>query len=165
MEQNGFAGKHIMMDCQVKDSKVSKLSDIENVYKFFTKTTELLGMTLISPPLIVEFPFSNEMHRFVDNLLKEGVKSKYLDFAVHEFERKNKEEGGVSGLALWAESHQSFHSWTEQNYFSIDCFSCKNFDHQATINFIKDYFIVSSASISIVKRYTNKPHEIETAVI
>lgn len=48
--------------------------------------------------------------------------------------------GGVSGVALLAESHISIHSWPEHGYAALDVFMCGNTDPNATIDVMKAAF-------------------------
>jgi S-adenosylmethionine decarboxylase len=48
--------------------------------------------------------------------------------------------GGVSGVAVLAESHISIHSWPEAGYAALDVFMCGNAKPHATIGVLKDAF-------------------------
>ena len=48
--------------------------------------------------------------------------------------------GGVSGVAVLAESHISIHSWPEVGYAALDVFMCGNADPHATIDVLKAAF-------------------------
>lgn len=48
--------------------------------------------------------------------------------------------GGVSGVAVLAESHISIHSWPEAGYAALDVFMCGHADPHATIDVLKDAF-------------------------
>lgn len=48
--------------------------------------------------------------------------------------------GGVSGVALLAESHISIHSWPEHAYAALDVFMCGNTDPHAAIDVMKEAF-------------------------
>jgi len=48
--------------------------------------------------------------------------------------------GGVSGVAVLAESHISIHSWPEAQYAALDVFMCGNCNPHATIDVLKAAF-------------------------
>lgn len=66
---------------------------------------------------------------------------------------------GVSGVVVIAESHLSFHSFTRKDYFFFDLFSCKPFDVNATLEFIRDAFDVGEMEIHYVERGRDFPRE------
>lgn len=59
---------------------------------------------------------------------------------------------GVSGFVIIEESHISIHTFTDKNYLNIDVFSCKPFDPDKVIEFIKEYFELEKIWISSVAR-------------
>jgi S-adenosylmethionine decarboxylase len=75
-----------------------KISDLALVQKFLDELPEQIGMTKIIPPYV--FPYSGLVP----------------------------EDKGITGMVIIAESHLSFHSFTEKDYFFFDIFSCKPFD-------------------------------------
>ncbi len=158
-----FVGKHVLLDVVVGDGN-KKISNIGYIYQYLIDLTKYLDMTLIIPPIIVSFPFSNEANSIVDKIDKEkhlpsNVKEIINTFKMN-YQRKLIHEAGISGITIWAESHASLHSWVESNYISLDVYSCKDFNHKACVNFIKDYFEVVSGTASVINRYTNTPHKI-----
>jgi S-adenosylmethionine decarboxylase len=48
--------------------------------------------------------------------------------------------GGVSGVAVLAESHISIHTWPERGYAALDVFMCGAADPYATIDVLKHAF-------------------------
>jgi S-adenosylmethionine decarboxylase len=48
--------------------------------------------------------------------------------------------GGVSGVAVLAESHISIHSWPEAGYAALDVFMCGDTDPHATVAVLKAAF-------------------------
>ena len=48
--------------------------------------------------------------------------------------------GGISGVAVLAESHISIHSWPEHGYAALDVFMCGDADPNATIDVMKEAF-------------------------
>ena len=48
--------------------------------------------------------------------------------------------GGVSGVAVLAESHISIHSWPEAGYAALDVFMCGSCNPHATVDVLKSAF-------------------------
>ena len=59
-----------------------------------------------------------------------------LHIHLHHFEPN----GGVSGVAVLAESHISIHSWPEANYAALDVFMCGNAKPEACIPVLREAF-------------------------
>ncbi|HEU5349722.1 MAG TPA: deoxyhypusine synthase family protein, partial [Ktedonobacterales bacterium] len=59
---------------------------------------------------------------------------------------------GVSGLVVIAESHIAIHTFPELDYFTMDIFSCKNFDHEKAIEYIRTAFDVREMDRMLVQR-------------
>jgi S-adenosylmethionine decarboxylase len=71
-----------------------------------------------------------------------------LHVHVHEFGG----EGGVSGVAVLAESHISVHTWPELDYAAFDVFMCGQCLPEKAVAVLERYFSPSRADISEQKR-------------
>lgn len=91
---------------------VDKISDVAYVYNVLDTLPERIGMTKIIPPYV--FPYSGLVP----------------------------EDKGITGVVIIAESHLTFHSFTEKDYFFFDIFSCKPFDVSIATRFILEAFEV-----------------------
>jgi S-adenosylmethionine decarboxylase len=69
-----------------------------------------------------------------------------------EYQAPDPAYSGVSGLVVIAESHIAIHTFPELDYFTMDIFSCKNFDHEKAIAYIKDAFDVEEMDRMLVQR-------------
>lgn len=49
--------------------------------------------------------------------------------------------GGISGVAVLAESHISIHTWPECGYAALDVFMCGEANPHATIEILRDAFV------------------------
>ena len=62
------------------------------------------------------------------------------------------ENGGVSGVALLAESHISIHTWPERNYAALDVFMCGDASPHRAIAILKEAFQPTSVQVADHKR-------------
>ena len=69
-----------------------------------------------------------------------------------EYQAPDPAYSGVSGLVVIAESHIAIHTFPELDYFTMDIFSCKNFDHEKAIEYIKNAFDVQEMDRMLVQR-------------
>lgn len=87
----------------------------------------------------------------VEEMLREatvvcGATLLYLH--VHTFS----ENGGVSGVAVLAESHISVHTWPERGYAAVDLFMCGSAEPHKAIAVLRKYFAPSQVQIAEQKR-------------
>ena len=71
-----------------------------------------------------------------------------LHIHLHHFEPN----GGVSGVAVLAESHISIHSWPEANYAAVDIFMCGKANPDACIPVLREAFKAKNVAISELSR-------------
>ena len=69
-----------------------------------------------------------------------------------EYQAPDPAYSGVSGLVVIAESHIAIHTFPELDYFTMDIFSCKNFDHELAIEYIRKAFDVKEMDRMLVQR-------------
>jgi S-adenosylmethionine decarboxylase len=62
------------------------------------------------------------------------------------------ENGGVSGVAVLAESHMSIHTWPECGYAALDIFVCGNCDPYKALPVLKAAFRPGNIQIAEHKR-------------
>lgn len=67
--------------------------------------------------------------------------------------------GGVSGVAVLAESHISIHTWPERDYAALDVFMCGDSDPHATIDVLREAFEPSSIDVGEHLRGEVQPEE------
>lgn len=106
----------------VKNALESKLSDINLHFEFLNNLPKLIGMTPITQPYV--FPYSGLVP----------------------------EDKGITGFQVIAESHISIHSFQEKGWCFIDVFSCKPFDTDKAIEYVKSIFGDSDTEVSLVQR-------------
>jgi S-adenosylmethionine decarboxylase len=71
-----------------------------------------------------------------------------LHIHLHHFEPN----GGVSGVAVLAESHISIHSWPERNYAALDVFMCGNAEPDRCIPVLRQAFNPGRVAVSELLR-------------
>jgi S-adenosylmethionine decarboxylase len=154
-----FVGRHLLLD--VKTSSSRGINEPATLYAMLENLSQLLNMTLVYPPLVARFPFaSNELAKFVQSLKEEGIQAKTVSSMEELLERRNTEDAGVSGITVWLESHAAIHTWTEENFFSFDAYSCKDFDADKAIEYILSYFDVDSYNGLDIIRTINAPQQV-----
>lgn len=110
------------------------------------------GLTFAGTHLIVDL-WGGE--GFNDQALIEATLRKCIDqcgatllhFHMHQFE-----PDGISGVAVLAESHISFHSWPEQNFMALDIFMCGKTDPYKAIPVLKAAFKPETVQLNDLKR-------------
>ncbi len=71
-----------------------------------------------------------------------------LHIHLHHFEPN----GGVSGVAVLAESHISIHSWPENGYAALDVFMCGNADPDACVPVLREAFKPQRVDVNVILR-------------
>ena len=71
-----------------------------------------------------------------------------LHIHLHPFEPN----GGVSGVAVLAESHISIHSWPERNYAALDVFMCGAAEPEKCVPVLERAFAPQKTAVSELKR-------------
>ena len=109
----------------------SALEDIGLIYKFLDEYPEQMDMTKIMPPYV--FRYTGAIP----------------------------DDWGVSGFVLIAESHISLHTFPDKQYLSLDMFSCKPFDTEQAVEFIKQHFEIQKYEMRVLDRGQEFPNTIQ----
>ena len=89
----------------------------------------------------------------IEKAIRDSVKvagANLLDIHLHRFAPS----GGISGIAVLAESHITVHTWPERGYAAIDIFMCGDTRPELTVPVLKNAFSASHADLSKVQRGT-----------
>ncbi len=113
---------------------LEKISNLEFVFKFLNELPDRIGMTKITQPYV--FPY-------------EGLIP---------------EDKGITGTVIIAESHITFHSFIDKDYFFFDVFSCKHFDVDAVAKIVTETFEVQHVERHEATRGLDFPRSLEERV-
>ena len=80
----------------------------------------------------------------------EAAGATLLHIHLHHFEPN----GGVSGVAVLAESHISIHTWPERGYAAIDIFMCGNANPDRCVPVLRQAFTPKQTAVSELLRGT-----------
>lgn len=89
--------------------------------------------------------------QLVERTLLDSVKeigATLLNIDLHHFEPN----GGVSGVAVLAESHISIHTWPEKGYAALDVFVCGDCNPHKSLPVLRRAFLPTSVQVSEIKR-------------
>ncbi len=104
------------------------------------------------------------IHRFLDFLPTEIKMTKIMGPCTMTYHGgKKPDEWGVSGFVIIAESHISIHTFPSKGYFSVDIFSCKEFDAEKAVEIVKEIFSAKKAEVNFLWRGKDFPMEAEKA--
>jgi len=88
---------------------------------------------------------------YIEDVLKRCVTACHatlLHIHLHQFS----ESGGISGVAVLAESHISVHTWPERNYAAFDVFMCGSADPLNAIAILQEAFTPSDVKVKEILR-------------
>ena len=122
------AGLHIILDGYVKDPSVFNGPALKNA---FEKLAEELEMKIIMGP----------------DFLEVELDPSKLQSDVFQ------DEGGITGMCVISTSHMSIHCWPIRKCFSMDVFSCKDFDANKAKEIIWSLLGVEEGNLVAVNRY------------
>lgn len=124
-------GPHLILD--LYGCNKEKLSDLDFIYKILDELPELIGMHKLSLPSVKLF------HGNPDTF----------------------DKGGVSGFVVITESHISIHTFFEQQYVSVDIFSCKEFDMKGAEEYVVEKFEAKKVEKHFLIRGTEFSKDVE----
>lgn len=155
------AGRHLILDCVLTDESIPIVSSTEAMAEYLEEVTRITNMTLVIPPISMKFPFSGETQRLIKRLEDEGTSSPVIEEFKQHIKHRDEDQGGVSAITIWLESHASLHSWPLDKYISIDLFSCKMFEYDEILNYTMDFMKLEKANIIVVDRMMDAPAQLK----
>lgn len=112
--------------------KRESLTSFQLVRDILDELPTLIGMHKIIPPYVIQYD-----------------------------EGKCPEDWGITGIVIIAESHISIHTYPEKGYVFIDIFSCKNFDEEKAVRYLRNIFQPQKSTINVVQRGLDFPRKEE----
>jgi len=89
---------------------------------------------------------------FLLNLVKISKMKAITKPNVLYYKHKEKEESGVTGFIIIADSHISIHTYPFKKSLYLDLFSCKNFYSQKIINYVQETFEPEKLTKKLIRR-------------
>lgn len=137
---------------------MSNNTELSEIYPNSNDTDELDffvqkdGMVFAGTHLIVDLWDASGLNdaSLIEATLRECVHiagATLLHFHIHQFE-----PNGLSGVAVLAESHISFHSWPDTGYMALDIFMCGNTEPHKCLPILKKAFMPDTVQINEIKR-------------
>jgi S-adenosylmethionine/arginine decarboxylase-like enzyme len=137
------AGLHITMDAYVRDPAVFTRERLESL---FGSLIAALEMKALDKAMVYEVPCDPKV---LERVKRTGV-----------FE----DEGGITSIQVISTSHLSLHAWPLQNFFSLDAFSCKNFNADLALSIIRETLAVTEEETFVLHRSKPSPGSRERRV-
>lgn len=121
------AGRHLIIDGYVKDPAVFTAERLTTLFQDLARSLE---MTIIQGPTFLEVELDPSK----------------LESAVFQ------DEGGITGSCIISTSHMALHAWPLRRFFSMDVFSCKEFDTGRAMNVIAESLGLASVNVLNIDR-------------
>lgn len=118
------------------------------------------GITFAGRHLIIDFWGVKALNNIasIETILRKAIQAAnatLLHIHLHHFTPN----GGVSGVAVLAESHISIHTWPEHGYAALDIFMCGNANPLKAFEVLKHNFAPTHSKLSTHRRgVMDKPH-------
>ena len=128
-------GLHLTLDFYGCNKE--NLSNSEFIYQTLNELPDLIGMKKLTKPSLT----------------------------IYEGNPKGFDKGGISGFVIIAESHISVHTFVEQEFASIDIFSCKEFDVEKATNYLFDKLKAKKVEKNLINRGVEFPKDVKLASV
>jgi len=118
-----------------------------------TYACEKDGVKYAGTHLLIDFRGDQNLRDLeaIETALRQAVTAcgaTLLDLRLHRFSST----GGVSGVAVLAESHMSIHTWPEFEYAAVDIFMCGDCDPYQAVPVLRRLFAPATVQICEQKR-------------
>lgn len=122
-------GLHLMLDAYEVDPKL--LGDMKRVFRFLNDLPEKIGMKKLTAPMVIDADASATGH----------------------------DPGGITGTVIIAESHISIHTFANRGFFTMDLYSCTDFEEEISrvLEYTKKMFPYKEHELNIVTRGQKYP--------
>ena len=120
-------GRHVVLDAYVERTDVFNVKTLTDLFYGLAKT---LDMDLLGVPHFEEVVL--DPSKLTGN--------------------KFQDEGGITGTCVISTSHIAIHTWKLRQFFSMDIFSCKDFNEEHALKFVCDHLGVKAGKITMIER-------------
>ncbi len=93
-----------------------------------------------------------EIEEFISVAIKKIKMTAITSPRIIKYNSKDKEESGITGFVILAESHISIHTYPLKNFASIDIYSCNEFEFEVLIKYIQEFFGTDKIKYKLIKR-------------
>lgn len=134
-------------------TQVYEVSSAVDIDVDSSRFVEQDGLTYAGRHLLIDLWQAERLSdaRFIEETLTRAVAAAgatLLRIDLHTFT----ENGGISGVAILAESHMSIHTWPELGYAALDVFVCGKCDPNKAVPILREAFNPGNLQISEHKR-------------
>lgn len=165
-----WIGKHLIFDGFFQSS-LATLGTAAGGYQFLLDLVDAIGMTVMAPPHVVEFPCDSAMKERIIERLADDVlcRTGHLPHPGVVDRIRNSDLVGISGLVILLESHAAFHTFPEvaleggDPFVSLDIYSCKDFDTDACIGWLLSHGVLRGY-LTEITRHTDQMQTISQTV-
>ena len=150
-------GIHFILDCKI-NKNFSFLINYEEGIDLINKIVKEVELNILTPVILIDFPQYDKdikITPFENQVFENKIKFIQPNCFINT-DKNKKNNSGYSLFGIISESHISIHTFPEENYFSFDLYSCKNFDTNYLEEIFKKYFNLKSLNSYIVKRGSDK---------
>lgn len=132
-----------------EDAQLLEPVELSGAGHFVTKD----GITFAGTHLLLDLWGAQNLDdlNLIDRAFREAIdvcNATLLHIHLHRFEPS----GGISGVAVLAESHISIHTWPERGYAAIDVFMCGVANPNKSIGVLREAFKPIRIQMSEIKR-------------
>ena len=111
------------------------------------------GLRYAGTHLLIDMDGASHLNDLVlvEAVLRRAVESTgatLLNIELHHFSP----QGGISGVAILAESHMSIHTWPETGFVAVDIFLCGRCDAYQAIPVLREAFQPDAVQVTEHKR-------------
>ena len=138
------------MKSQALLTDVMATKDMEGGYDYYVEKD---GLRYAGTHLLIDLIGASCLNELtiVEDALRRAIAATgatLLNLELHHFSS----QGGISGVAILAESHMSIHTWPETSFAAVDIFLCGHCDAYQAIPILRDIFQPDSVQVSEHKR-------------
>ena len=113
-------------------------AEVDDAYDYYVEKD---GLRYAGTHLLIDLIGASNLSHLgaVEQALRNAVAATgatLLDIELHHFTP----QGGVTGVAILAESHMSIHTWPETGFAAVDIFLCGRCDAYQAIPVLRDAF-------------------------